>query len=670
MSDIHAPYNFVPVANYVARGWYKNGEPILPEQDAPWRDGLCGQIPLTLIAETPLLVSDGRTEERDGIGVRRFSLSSDKRPEIPGTSLKGMLRAVVEIASFSAMTLIEDRRFGLRDLSGPSADSYRRKFQYQGNGQGKSLGGWLRRATSAEHVGQDPSGWVIEPCEVTRYAHDSFTGDFAEAFRRLQKEKKLEKKEAPRIYAAFARAHGTQWQSALAVGNGELVFTGNPSRKKRKEFVFETTGEPPVPVPDHVWRGFLDVHERQEKPSSTWMWWKKRLQLEPWNPNSDGGLPQDPTDRIPVFWLRDGPEVTSMGLAQMFKMSGSVSTRAALPEAHREQTLEPDLAELLFGRVTTDGAQSFRGRVSLDAGQLTNRDYAEKDMGETVTSTPKPGFFPAYLRQQEPPPGSRRRYVTWVDENAQMRGWKRYPVQKKEAYKPPAPPEGISKSSRSRLMPIVPKPGDGPLEFETMLRFHNLRPFELGALLWALDFGGDVTSRHSLGMGKPYGWGCARLEVGSPKIAANDPTEKPTSLESYRDEFVKQVTIRVPGWENSHQIRALREMAHPSEDPLLRSMILDPQKGINEFQDARNAGAILPPPAGIVDWLPAAPRKTKTHKEPPKQAGLFRKGEEVRDIEQGDFGEVVEDQMQSNEDVLVDFNGAQERISAQQIERS
>lgn len=664
MSTIEAPYNFVPVSDIVVRA---DG---LPSQDAPFEDGLCGEIALTLVAETPLLVAGEQAREPQNPDQPRekcFARGSDDRPEIPGSSIKGMVRAVVEIASFSAMRLIEDRRFGLRDLAGPSADSYRRKFQHEGDGEGKSLGGWLRRAGLEEG-----GGWVIEPCRVERYAHDRFVDAFANAFRTLQRKQKIDEKQAPQIYAAWKQAHGAEWMKALRVGEGELVFTGIPSPKKRKEFVFTGTGAAPIPVPEEVWSGFVDVHENQEKPSATWMWWKKRLGLPIPKEQEDSSLPYDRVGLIPVFYLHDGVAVTSLGLAQMFKMSGQVSTRAALPPAHRPDGIPaPDIAESLFGRVEEEGEQSFRGRVAFSAGRLLDDNYNEMSAkwGLTVASAPKPGFHPAYLRQYAPPSGKKRSYVTWVDEGARLRGWKRYPAQERaEEYKPPAPPPKSGARNQSALRPIVPLKGGEPLRFTTTLRFHNLRPFELGALLWALDFGGDAAARHALGMGKPYGWGRVRFETGAARLALNDSVRTAPGLVTCCEAFARRMTEAVPGWEESDQIRALRTMARPAADPVLRYMTLDPDRRINEFQDARNAGAVLPGPGGIENWLPSAPRGGASAPTRRTQT-LFRKGDEVRDHEMGDFGTVIEDQSRPGADVLVEFDGAQDWMPATAIER-
>lgn len=160
-----------------------------------------------------------------------------------------------------------------------------------------------------------------------------------------------------------------------------------------------------------------------------------------------------------------------------------------------------------------------------------------------------------------------------------------------------------------------------------------------------------------------------RFEIGTALIAANCPGDKKPHLDACRAEFIQKITDRVPSWENSSQLRALRAMTKPSEDASLRYMRLEPGK-INEFQEARNAGAVLPPPGGVEDWLARPPRGAQAAPAPARPANaLFRKGDKVRDIEMGDFGVVAEDQTAPGADVLVDFDGTQDSMPAAGLER-
>lgn len=50
-------------------------------------------------------------------------------------------------------------------------------------------------------------------------------------------------------------------------------------------------------------------------------------------------------------------------------------------------------------------------------------------------------------------------------------------------------------------------------QFRATVRFFNLRPAELGALLSALTWHGDSSCLHGIGFGKPYGYGVIGIEA-------------------------------------------------------------------------------------------------------------------------------------------------------------
>lgn len=82
-------------------------------------------------------------------------------------------------------------------------------------------------------------------------------------------------------------------------------------------------------------------------------------------------------------------------------------------------------------------------------------------------------------------------------------GWKNYPIlQKTEAGK-----GGKNDKVKSKFRPL--KSG---AKFQGVLRFHNLRDFELGALLSALTFHNTPDAYHNIGLGKALGYGAIKIE--------------------------------------------------------------------------------------------------------------------------------------------------------------
>ncbi len=103
---IKAPFNFVPL----------NDKVFFPDwadeisHDIPFEDGESGTIELELTAMTPIFVRNGHTKEDADLKEKSdaytsFSKDQDGNYFIPATSVKGMIRNVLEIISFGKMRI-------------------------------------------------------------------------------------------------------------------------------------------------------------------------------------------------------------------------------------------------------------------------------------------------------------------------------------------------------------------------------------------------------------------------------------------------------------------------------------------------------------------------------------------------------------------------------------
>lgn len=105
---IKAPFNFVPL----------NDKVYIPDwadkisQDVPFSDGLYGKIKISIVAETPIFICDGHTPQKEKNNeIQEFCHTDDGIYYIPGTSIKGAIRSVMEILSFGKMTQVQNRSF-------------------------------------------------------------------------------------------------------------------------------------------------------------------------------------------------------------------------------------------------------------------------------------------------------------------------------------------------------------------------------------------------------------------------------------------------------------------------------------------------------------------------------------------------------------------------------
>jgi RAMP superfamily len=148
----------------------------LVSHDVPFADGYCGEIPFTITTKTPLIVGgkrgDGRVEPFKG---------PDERPAIPGSSLQGMIRSILEVATFAKLgPNVKEQRFGVRDIS----DSATGRQLYQARMTARPAGvitshskaGWLRK------VGM--GGVEIVDCHLARIEIDK-VADAAQSKRGL-----------------------------------------------------------------------------------------------------------------------------------------------------------------------------------------------------------------------------------------------------------------------------------------------------------------------------------------------------------------------------------------------------------------------------------------------------------------------------------------------------
>lgn len=548
MSELGTPYRFVPLSQLVLLPDWGH----LASHDHPFQDGVCGELELTLTCHTPLCVGGEQTKSsKEAPGKVHVFRAPDGRPAIPGASLKGMLRNVLEIAALGRFKQVEDQRLGVRDIS--SSDNFYTRAIVQTPVQA----GWLCFKDGE---------WHIQPCTFSRLHQQDLIQWRDIALPRWAKAKSAKDRYEligllPSIRFA-TQPHKTKTQVASPEADGPLqgrvVVTGQPGEpfnegrhSKKFEFIFHdklagaATSEQ-LTVTDEVMRGFMQIHQ----DSNEWAFWRAKL--------AAGSLDTG----IPVFFHRSGSEVSSLGLAMMYKLPYRHSLHQAITHTHAAhlQGQAPDLADLIFGRID-DEHGSLRGRVGIGMAHLSDdQDVQTQTFAPTVLSSPKPTFYPAYIRQD------RNRFRQLMEPDAELAGWKRYPPAPVDV----APAPAKSGPTSQVVLEAVPE----GTRFRARVHLHNLRRVELGALLWIIDFGRRTDRHHGLGMGKPYGLGQVSLQLGGWQLRANDPAQGPGEpdavwLDACRREFIDLMdqSLEAAGagaWEASDPIKALLDLARPA----------------------------------------------------------------------------------------------------------
>ena len=525
-----APYNFVRLPENVVTAVSSPKD--LPDHciylDSQSRH--TGYFDVTLTTKSPLYIRSALTlaeftrqgtEDEVKNKPDFFYVQNPKEPVIPGSSLRGMLRALVEIVSFGKLSWVTDRKLFFRTVeSTVIGDAYR------GRMGGKVEAGFIKRGQS---------GFIIKVCRVARVHRDKLGGN---------------------LYQGLGPNWTPPWQGSLhqwqdvwvrLSSNGitvqdlsqrpvpdyqqaRLVITGD-APKKKKEFVFllpEGDSEE-IAVPESMLSLFHDddqITQWQEQAFS-------KSQPQPDCRVRNGMIrknPDDPGD--PIFFLRESGQLTFFGRAQMFRLPYNRTPRELVPYGFRRPD-DVDFGEALFGFVRTgseikemrgrdlpepkQGTKelSYAGRVFVtDANLVTAPEglwLSEQHLTPHILATPKPTSFQHYLTQQEPDNSKRLdHYDSPPPHEATLRGHKLY--WHKGAHPPLEATEEEQRhvSQLTRIMPV--KPG---VVFSFRVYFENLSDEELGALAWALQVPGDEgkTYYHKMGMGKPLGMGSVKLDA-------------------------------------------------------------------------------------------------------------------------------------------------------------
>ncbi|MCS7027107.1 MAG: TIGR03986 family CRISPR-associated RAMP protein [Bryobacteraceae bacterium] len=518
-----APYNFVPLPERVycvADGVDIGGQKVKPweRHDEFLAGANHGWIDLEICTLTPLFIRGPVTQNEEGIWDRRDVrlrpdpfLTPEGTPLIPGSSLRGMVRTLVEILSFAKIQPVSNRKPCFRTVSKDRlGDEYRQRVL---GVEQKTGGGFLQRAEG---------GWSIAPCEVVRVRREllerkqlkfgqgsTYTPDWLYQHRKCWVD--LSSKSIVRDIE-FEEPKKDGWIPGI------LVLTGN-APKKKSEFVFrlDTRNPSPIPIPEEIWERFHDDDQITQ-------WQEKAFPVDKPDEGSRqmaGGL----RVKEPVFYVVDeskksdaNPEgLVFLGRAQMFRFPYDLSPADLVPDFIRNAGL--DLAEAMFGKVGQD-KQAIKGRVFFEDAIAVEGEppWLEDVIVPRILSSPKVTTFQHYLTQNGDP--GKSRLTTYLKgDRTTIRGhklyWHRWDCkQGLAAVKEPSEQherllQDLSKdipedSQHTRIRPVKAK-----VVFRGRVRFENLSDVELGALLSALEL--PEGCGHRLGMGKPLGLGSVQI---------------------------------------------------------------------------------------------------------------------------------------------------------------
>jgi CRISPR/Cas system CSM-associated protein Csm3 (group 7 of RAMP superfamily) len=257
--------------------------------------------------------------------------------------------------------------------------------------------------------------------------------------------------------------------------------------------------------------------------------------------------------------LRSTLEIVTLGKLRINKDKKSKSYISSIPTRFTE-TKGYDMAELIFGY--TDDDNSLKGRVHVGhAFAISAVELPIKELDELsfVMGSPKPSYSPIYIKVKEQKNGKRETIIS---------GYKRYPTREKaEAPK-------IGDKVKDKLKTFA-KPLPKGTKFKSEIIFHNLKPEELGAILYILN--SENIKFHQLGGIKPYGYGKVKMQ---PTLQLRG-SATPCKCDTYSKEFTKLLNKVYPDWQNSKTRLELKAMAtgiNSNEERMFKYMTLQEYK--------------------------------------------------------------------------------------------
>ncbi|WP_449419082.1 TIGR03986 family type III CRISPR-associated RAMP protein [Phormidium nigroviride] len=595
-----APYNFVELPEKVVEA-----QP-LPDGDRYYPTNhveilrQTGRIECTLTTESPLYIRCGLTNGEFESGKEAKDLPdffytnfSEKttKPVIPGSSLRGMLRTLVEIISFSKIDKVTDHKLCYRSLGDPAlreiyqanfvknlgkiqlthskADCYQSKVHagllrkrgniylieecnygrldsqfnstntnrtfsslsnlsiYTGSGPGRTPIWNLQHQTIYVHIDSNEQDYFFP----LQYRIDKKTGK-----PKLNHKKQPEIRH-PDLYLRFRKVHTANLTDAPGLKKATLVITGD-MQHKHLEFVFLHENLKEYPVPEETIRRFQDDDQITK-------WQEDAFPKDKPSPNSrekDGYL----RDGEPVFFLlnEDGETVRFLGRAQMFRLPYELSPLELVPEKLRNPS-DMDISEAIFGYVDGEAPRdkACTGRIFVSDANCTSsgnvwwKDDFEKTVIPKILASPKPTTFQHYLVQTSTDRTQLKHYSPQSElEKTVIRGHKLYwhkPHGHEDIEETDSKNIEKAKSQYTTIKPI--KPG---ISFKFTISFENLSDVELGSLLWVLSLTSDnlqtlETAKpgkkycFSLGMGKPLGMGAVKIDYN---LYLSDRTSRYSNL--------------------------------------------------------------------------------------------------------------------------------------------
>ena len=538
----HAPYNFVPLPETA-----KVADPAppanshYPNKTKP-EERFSGYIGLTLTTKSPIFIRGTRSDKEVENRVEAKDKPQFFQPggtlRIPGSSLRGMTRSLVEILSASKMEFVGNQQLFYRavaDQVGQSiAQHYRDRVNF--DDPPKVHAGFIGKQGSTYSLYPIQAENAIFRVEIDTVAKEAglqriwarqrvwfvIPSDGENLVTQIIKRTTEDTPKSP---------NGEVWHKGRYIAPGPMSSRNKKGEMKEKSRNWI--------ILDEGWQNakidlaYEDIFAYRES-GLTRLIKENRMSVLP---TEDGVL-----EAIPCFFYKwtDQKNVLriAFGHTGYFRLPYEHDAQDRVPQDMREGQI--DLAEALFGVATdtrNERKEGRAGRVFFEDAMWdrTTNGVENADTMPRILSTPKPTTFQHYLEQPEslrfdtrtrdgreaakealrfwdrdgnvgqPPTRIRGHKLYWHRPDAEWRE-----TESKFVLTPGVPRLNNERKPILDTQHTLIRPVKKGARFTAHVRFENLLDYELGALLFALDLPSGFA--HKLGMGKPLGLGSVRLD--------------------------------------------------------------------------------------------------------------------------------------------------------------
>lgn len=511
-SKAWAPYNFVPLNDCVVKA-----------QDIPTfdmyheKDRFTGYIDLELEAITPIYIR----------GIPENAKEEEKNPEffapggqirIPGSSIRGMVRNLVEITSWSKFHFYDDRRLYYRAVGDKSelGQAYRRMLADPNDNYKPIVKAGIMKKTS-DGVEIYPSGeYSEEKIQVFKINFDKDTRKvdgtdlildefqfteiyFQPVMTSLHPHFRLNHSNQRVPYKLrYAKVQKISETPVEGYQKGYLISSGGFEKKKHFHWIIrDKENASPIYIrkDSDVFIDYANDENRDERADVL-----KKLETH---------------SEAPCFYVTDkNDEIFAFGHTGMFRMPYKLKISDHIPDKLRDKNFS-DFTDVIFGKEA-----EFAGRVFFeDAVLVPGQDniYMDK-VSPKILSGPKPTTFQHYLKQTSS-------VLKHWDSTEVIRGNKMYWHKNINDIELDDKLSWQEKEINTDNQHTLISPVRVQLKFVGRIRFENLSAEELGALLFVLDL--PENHYHKIGMGKPLGLGSVKI---TPKLIITSRLERYSKL--------------------------------------------------------------------------------------------------------------------------------------------